>query len=284
MWKAVSPSGGLGPCGLAGVWIPWPLEAPCEPRGNRLPHPPGAHHRSGARSSRRSRHSALWSTSRGVRRPGSSAPTPARPGRSGRSRARPRAARAAAWNCSPTIFGESGTTRSSGAGLTAARSVRTAPATAPFTNRTSLVSPSWFVFPRRTVTSTPSPSAASSTSASDSRPRPRRRGWWQVARTAARSAAPDGGAGRRPDCRRSAGSRRLDHPGPAARTRHQPLRGRGLRGRRHVDRTAAVVTMDALAPTRPAACRARTGGPERITLILDAPHKASASSPPQRDR
>ena len=38
-------------------------------------------------------------------------------------------------DCSPTIFGESGTTRSSGAGLASARSVRTAPATAPFTNR-----------------------------------------------------------------------------------------------------------------------------------------------------
>ena len=69
-------------------------------------------------------------------------------------RAQRRRPRAAALNRSPTIFGESGTTRSSGAGLAAARSVRTAPATAPFTNRTSLVSPSWFVFPRRTVTST----------------------------------------------------------------------------------------------------------------------------------
>ena len=38
------------------------------------------------------------------------------------------AARAAAWNRSPTIFGESGTTRSAGAGLAAARSVRTADA------------------------------------------------------------------------------------------------------------------------------------------------------------
>ena len=49
----------------------------------------------------------------------------------------------------PTIFGESGTTRSSAAGLAAARSVRRARATPAFTNRTSFVSPSWFVFPRR---------------------------------------------------------------------------------------------------------------------------------------
>ena len=44
----------------------------------------------------------------------------------------------------------------------------------------------------------------------------------------------------------------LDHAGPPARARHQPLRGPGLRNRRHVDRTAAVV-MDSLAPPRPAA-------------------------------
>ena len=75
------------------------------------------------------------------------------------------AARAAAWNCSLTIFGESGTTRTAGAGFAAALSVRIARATPPFTNRTSLTSPSWFVLLRRTVTSTPSPSAASATSA-----------------------------------------------------------------------------------------------------------------------
>ena len=66
------------------------------------------------------------------------------------------AARAAAWNRRPTIFGESGTTRSS-AGFAKAPSIRIARATLPFTNRTSFVSPSWFVFPRRTVTNTPSP-------------------------------------------------------------------------------------------------------------------------------
>ena len=38
-------------------------------------------------------------------------------------------------------------------------------ATPPFRNRTSVVSPSWFVLLRRTVTSTPSPAAASATSA-----------------------------------------------------------------------------------------------------------------------
>ena len=41
----------------------------------------------------------------------------------------PPAARAATWNCSPTIFGESGTTRSAGAGFAAALSVRIARAT-----------------------------------------------------------------------------------------------------------------------------------------------------------
>ena len=46
---------------------------------------------------------------------------------------------------------------------------------------------------------------------------------------------------------------RLDHAGPPARARPQPLRGPGLRSRRHVDRTSAVVKMDSLAPTRPAA-------------------------------
>ena len=42
------------------------------------------------------------------------------------------AARAAAWNRSPTIFGESGATRSAGAGFAAARRVRIARATPPF--------------------------------------------------------------------------------------------------------------------------------------------------------
>ena len=65
----------------------------------------------------------------------------------------------------PTIFGESGATRSAGPGVAAARRVRIARATPSFTNRTSVVSPSWFVLLRRTVTSTPSTSAASSTSA-----------------------------------------------------------------------------------------------------------------------
>ena len=46
---------------------------------------------------------------------------------------------------------------------------------------------------------------------------------------------------------------RLDHAGPPAQARPQPLRGPGLRSRRHVDRTPAVVKMDSLAPTRPAA-------------------------------
>ena len=53
--------------------------------------------------------------------------TRARPGRSGRSRPR-RRPRAATWNRSPTIFGESGTTRSSGPGFVEALSVRRAAA------------------------------------------------------------------------------------------------------------------------------------------------------------
>ena len=49
-------------------------------------------------------------------------------------------------NRSPTICG--GTPWSSGAGLVAALSVRRARPTPAFTNRTSFVSPSWFVLPR----------------------------------------------------------------------------------------------------------------------------------------
>ena len=64
---------------------------------------------------------------------------------------------AAAVNCTPTICADNGTTRSAGAGFVKARSVRMARATPSFTNRTSLVSPSWFVLLRRTVTSTLSP-------------------------------------------------------------------------------------------------------------------------------
>ena len=56
-------------------------------------------------------------------------------------------ARADAWNRSPTICGESGTTWSLGDGLAADRSVWSARATSPFTNRTSFVSPSGFVLP-----------------------------------------------------------------------------------------------------------------------------------------
>ena len=51
------------------------------------------------------------------------------------------AARAAAWNSSPTAFDESPATRSWGTGLTAARRVWIARATPPFTNRTSRVLP-----------------------------------------------------------------------------------------------------------------------------------------------
>lgn len=52
------------------------------------------------------------------------------------------------WNRSPTIVGESGTTRSSGTERAVTPSVRRARATPPFTNRTSFVSPSWFVLSR----------------------------------------------------------------------------------------------------------------------------------------
>ena len=63
----------------------------------------------------------------------------------------------AAVNCTPTICADNGTTRSAGAGFVKARNVRMARATPSFTNRTSLISPSWFVLLRRTVTSTLSP-------------------------------------------------------------------------------------------------------------------------------
>ena len=53
---------------------------------------------------------------------------------------------------------------------------------------------------------------------------------------------------------------RLDHAGPPARARPQPLRGPGLRSRRHVDRTSAVVKMDSLAPTPTARRLKRVSG------------------------
>ena len=97
----------------------------------------------------------------------------------------------------------------------AARSVRRARTTPSLTNRTSVISPSWFVLLRRTVMSMPSPSVVSTTSAqhsaltslrripamnsspaitasrrprsratsSDSTPRPRRRGRWPQGRS-----------------------------------------------------------------------------------------------------
>ncbi len=79
-----------------------------------------------------------------------------------------------------------------GAGCRAGRSTRAPP---PFTDRTSVVSPSWFVFPRRTVTSsTPSPSAASSTSA-------QRRALTSLRRIPAMKRSPAIAAARRPRSR-----------------------------------------------------------------------------------
>ena len=108
-------------------------------------------------------------------------------------------------------------------------------ATPPFTNRTSRVSHSWFVFPRRTVTSTPvavgrivdvgpaegahlapphppmkrSPGVEAAALEGDllGRASPGRgaAGWWQVARTVAKSAAPNGRASPGRARRRSAG-------------------------------------------------------------------------------
>ena len=67
---------------------------------------------------------------------------------------------------------------------------------------------------------------------------------------------------RRPPHRRP---HRLDHAGPPARARHQPLRCPGLRDRRHVDRTAAVVRMmDSIAPPRPSS--SSTAGCARARL------------------
>ena len=154
----------------------------------------------------------------------------------------------------PHPFGESGTTRSSSAGLARARGVRRARATPPSTHRTSRVSPSWFVFPRRTVTSTPLPAAGSSTSARPSaltfapphpghkgedrdddgsrRPRSMATSLGLAAaparlvaggRTAARSAAPNGRARPRP----SAGSRPAPVP---VRSRPGSVRRRGEPG------------------------------------------------------
>ena len=75
--------------------------------------------------------------------------------------------------------------------------------------------------PKSLATVPSSPAAASATSprprstatSSDSTPRPRRRGRWQVARTAARSAAPEGA--------------RLAEAGPEARRGHRRRRARG---------------------------------------------------------
>ena len=71
-----------------------------------------------------------------------------------------------------------------------------------------------------------------------------------------------GGDARRPRPPSGRRPHRLDHAGPPARARHQPLRGPGLRGRRHVARTAAGVKMDTtLAPTRPAAAELERPAP-----------------------
>ena len=138
--------------------------------------------------------------------------------------------RLAAWNRSPTIFGQSGGDDPA----VLRRRVRLGCPERPdragdaaLHKPDGFVSPSWFVLLRRTVTSTPSPSATSvqrraltslrripamkrspaitvsrrprsRATGSDSTPRPRRRGRWQVARTAARSAAPNGRACPRP--------------------------------------------------------------------------------------
>ena len=154
-------------------------------------------------------------------------------------------ARAAAWNCSLTIFGESGTTRTAGAGFAAALSVRIARATPPFTNRTSLTSPSWFVLLRRTVTSTPSPSAASATSA-------QRRALTSLRRIPAMKRSPAITASRRP------------------RSSHRP------------DRSAASAdTRPALcrAPLTTSPLADRPGGPPHPRLVGDG---ADAPSAPGR--
>ena len=64
-----------------------------------------------------------------------------------------------------------------------------------------------------------------------------------------------------------------------ARARHQPLRGPGLRDRRHVDRTAAVV-MDSLAPTRPAAAELERPTPtaRRLAAASISPNTRRAYS------
>ena len=81
---------------------------------------------------------------------------------------------------------------------------------------------------------------------------------------------PDHGGGRRPDAgedpprpRRQPHRRppRLADAGPSAAARTQPLRGPGLRSRRHVDRTSAVVKMDSSARRRPPAGSPRPRSP-----------------------
>ena len=75
--------------------------------------------------------------------------------------------------------------------------------------------------------------------------------WFRIAEEAIGRMPAETPAGPRPPLGRR--PHRVDHAGSLARARHQPLRGAGLGGRRHVDRTPAVVKMDPPAATRPAA-------------------------------
>ena len=114
-----------------------------------------------------------------------------------------------------------------------------------------------------------------------SRARPRRRP----------GLVPDRRGGHRPDAGENArrprpapGRRphRLDHAGPAARARHQPLRGPSLRSRRHVDRTPAVVKMDSLAPAPPAAAALERPTPRRGLHLPEHPPGVLRRSAPAR--
>ena len=131
----------------------------------------------------------------------------------------------------------------------------------------------------------------SRTTSSDSRPRQRRRGRWQVARTAARSPAPNGPACPRPRHRRSAGSRpgpELSVPRPGSARRRDgpgstPRAHQLLEPRRRPDRSAATFPAPPAGRTsthrpdsraglrgwvvRPALCRA----PRTTTPVADRP-------------
>ncbi len=99
--------------------------------------------------------------------------------------------------------------------------------------------------------------------------------WFRIAEEAVGRPGEDPPRPRRPPGQRP---HRLDHAGPSAPARPQPLRGPGLRSRRHVDRTSAVVKMDSPAPPRPAALDRPTPTARRLAEASLSPNTRRAYS------